>query len=94
MKVIELRFIPVPVQLDDNCVAAIVAYTHDLQQVDKQGNVYFELNVMLRKRTVPERTALLETWGGFSEFRHPCWCQCMHCPCFSCAACLCSTRLS
>ena len=81
MKVIELRFMPVPVQLEEDCVAAIVAYTHDLQQAEKHGNVYFELNVMLRKRTVPERTALLDTWGGFSEFHHAthCRCHCTHC---------------
>ena len=71
MKVIELRFVPVPVQLDEDCMAAIVAYTHDLQQVEKQGNLYFELNAMLRKRTALEHTTLLDTWGSFSEFHHP-----------------------
>ena len=66
MKVLELQFMPVPVALEEDCVAAIVAYTHDLQQLEKQGNVYFELNVMLRKRTAPERTALA-LWGEVAE---------------------------
>ena len=50
MKVVELQYTPVPVQLEDDCVAAIVIYTHDLQTGRREGNLYFELNKMLRQR--------------------------------------------
>ena len=50
VKVQELNFTPVPVQLPEDCVAAIVAYTHDLNTGVGEGTVYFELNNMLRQR--------------------------------------------
>ena len=65
MKVLELQYVDVPVELEECCVAAITAYTHDLQKLEKQGNVYFELNKMLRQRGAAQRAALLQTWGGF-----------------------------
>ena len=46
-------------------MAAIVAYTHDLQKVEKDGNVYYELNVMLRQRGAAQRALLVKVWGGF-----------------------------
>ena len=50
VKVLELQYTPVPVQLEEDCVAAIIVYTHDLGTGQKDGNVYFELNNMLRQR--------------------------------------------
>ena len=63
----ELQFTPVPVKLDENCTVAIVAYTHDLMLGSKQGNLYFELNTMLRKRKPATRTpssGRLVRWCG------------------------------
>ena len=67
-KVLELQYTPVPVQLDENCTVAIVAYTHDLGLGRKDGNLYFELNVMLRVRDVAGRDTLKATWGGYMFF--------------------------
>ena len=80
----ELQFTPVPVKLDENCTVAIVAYTHDLMLGSKQGNLYFELNTMLRQRKPDEREVLVATWGGFMfymmhglaqlpDFKGVCW---------------------
>ena len=80
----ELQFTPVPVKLDENCTVAIVAYTHDLMLGSKQGNLYFELNIMLRQRKPDERKVLVATWGGFMfymmhglaqlpDFKGVCW---------------------
>ena len=60
MKVLELQYVDVPVELEACCVAAI-----DLQKLEKKGNAYFELNKMLRHCGVPQRAVLLQTWGGF-----------------------------
>ena len=65
VRVTELRFAPVPVLLDDDCAAAIIAYTHDLNQPDKRGNLYFELNKMLRQRGAVQRAELMKTWGDY-----------------------------
>lgn len=81
---LELQFTPVPVKLDESCTVAIVAYTHDLMMGAKQGNLYFELNAMLRKRGAAERSQLVTTWGGYMfymmkglaqlpDFRGTCW---------------------
>jgi hypothetical protein len=83
-KVESLKWEPVPVKLDDNEMAAVVAYTHDTSSGKKNGNLYFELNRMLRQRGATERTALVETWGGFMfymmkgleklpDFEGQCW---------------------
>lgn len=48
-----------------DCTAAIVAYTHDLQKVEKAGNVYYELNVALRQREASQREDLSQVWGDF-----------------------------
>jgi len=68
MKVMELQFTPVPVKLPDDCMAAIVTYTHDLQRPQKKGNVYFELNQMLRQRGVEQRAELMQTWGSYMYY--------------------------
>jgi hypothetical protein len=50
---------------DEDMLAAIVAYSHDLHQPGgtKEGNLYFEMNRSLRVRTAAGRQTLLETWG-------------------------------
>ena len=50
---------------DESLLAAVVAYTHDLQHPDgaKRGNLYYEMNRMLRDRGAEARVALMETWG-------------------------------
>jgi hypothetical protein len=68
MKVLELQYTPTPIKLDPDSIGAIVAYTHDLQQVGKQGNLYFELNGMLRQRVATARATLVQTWGGYMYF--------------------------
>ena len=62
-KVLELDFIPVPVKLNADCSAAIVAYTHDLGTGQREGNLYYELNAMLRQRAPTDRSVLKQTWG-------------------------------
>eukprot|EP01047_Picozoa_sp_COSAG01_P113779 COSAG01_NODE_42477_length_439_cov_3.941176_1_plen_108_part_10 len=80
----ELQYTPVPVKLDESCTVAIVAYTHDLNMGSKRGNLYFELNAMLRKRGAAERSQLVTTWGGYMfymmkgleqlpDFKGTCW---------------------
>ena len=68
MKVLELQFAPGPVKLEDDCLAAIAAYTHDLMQQVKTGNVYYELNQMLRKRGPADRAVLMRTWAGYMYY--------------------------
>ena len=50
---------------DEDMLAAIVAYSHDLHQPGgtKEGNLYFEMNRSLRERSAAGRQTLLETWG-------------------------------
>jgi hypothetical protein len=36
-----------------------------LQRVEKNGNVYYELNVSLRQRGAPQREVLVQVWGDF-----------------------------
>ena len=67
-KVVELDYIPVPVKLSADCAAAIVAYTHDLGTGQREGNLYYELNSMLRKRMPAERSVLLEVWGDYMHY--------------------------
>ena len=45
--------------------ASFCRYTHDLGTGQKDGNLYFELNVMLRVRIASGRDALKATWGGY-----------------------------
>ena len=66
-KLLELKWCDVPVKLSECCTAAIVAYTHDLG-VGQDGNLYFELNRMLRERGAAERGALMSTWGGYMHY--------------------------
>jgi hypothetical protein len=84
MKVLELQYTPVPVPLDEDFLAALAAYTHDLQQPEKRGNVYYELNQMLRERGTAKRALLMKTWavymyymmvglGRLPDFKGVCW---------------------
>ena len=64
----ELEFIdaaePLVAAIDNaDGLHAVVAYTHDLQQGRKEGNLYFEQNKQLRDRSSAGRQQLLETWG-------------------------------
>jgi hypothetical protein len=70
MKVLELQHThsSSPVTLTEDCIAAIVAYTHDLQHPLKDGNIYYELNIMLRQRGAVQRAQLVKTWGGFMYY--------------------------
>ena len=68
MKVLELQFAPGPVKLEDDCLAAIAAYTHDLMRQVKTGNLYYELNQMLRKRGAADRAGLMTTWAGYMYY--------------------------
>jgi hypothetical protein len=45
--------------------ASFYRYTHDLGTGQKDSNLYFELNVMLRVRVASGRDALKATWGGY-----------------------------
>ena len=64
-KVQELKFDPaateIVAKLDDNGIASIVAYTHDLGLGERDGNLYFELNNSLRDRK--NREKMMKTWG-------------------------------
>ena len=68
MKVLELQYAQVPVKLEENYKAAIAAYTHDLMQPRKKGNLYYELNQMLRERGAAERAVLKRAWEGYMYF--------------------------
>ena len=68
MKVLELQFAPGPTKLEDDCLAAIAAYTHDLMRQVKTGNLYYELNQMLRKRGAADRAGLMTTWAGYMYY--------------------------
>ena len=48
---------------DADGLCAVVAYTHDLQNGTKEGNLYFEQNKQLRDRSQDGRQQLRETWG-------------------------------
>ncbi|CAE8631881.1 unnamed protein product, partial [Polarella glacialis] len=53
-------------QMDQDCLQAILAYTHDAGQ--KQGSLYFELNNCLRERSPEGRAGLMRTWGDFMHY--------------------------
>ena len=53
---------------DDNGLFAIVAYTHDNMTGVKNGNLYYELNNALRKRSGTDRQTMMATWGPFVHF--------------------------
>eukprot|EP01047_Picozoa_sp_COSAG01_P042531 COSAG01_NODE_3720_length_5764_cov_13.900618_2_plen_364_part_00 len=83
-KVEDLKWEPMPVKLEESEAAAIVAYTHDQNLSTKDGNLYFELNKMLRQRGAQERASLLKIWGTFicymmrglkslPDFEGECW---------------------
>ena len=57
-----------PAGLTEDHLAALVAYTHDNQTGKREGNLYFELNGMLRERGIEQRAKLMKVWGGFMFF--------------------------
>ena len=58
---------PVPVQLEESELFAVVAYTHDTNG-DKERNLYWQLNRQLRRRGVGARTEMVTTWGTFVHY--------------------------
>jgi hypothetical protein len=68
MMVMQLWFTGMPVVLSDDELAAIVTYTHDLQNGTQASNVYFELNKMLRSRGTGPRKELVQTWGFYMHY--------------------------
>ena len=66
LKASELKFEPdLPHGLSEDHLGALVAYTHDKQTGKREGNLYFELNKMLRARGLQQRAAMMRVWGGF-----------------------------
>ncbi|CAE8607681.1 unnamed protein product, partial [Polarella glacialis] len=53
-------------QMDQDCLQAILAYTHEAGQ--KQGSLYIELNNCLRERSLEGRAGLMRTWGDFMHY--------------------------
>jgi len=66
----ELKFSSLPVQLEDDSLVAIVAYTHDMHSSNRKpdGNVYFELNKALRERGADQRKRAMEVWGNYAHY--------------------------
>ncbi|CAE8670157.1 unnamed protein product [Polarella glacialis] len=52
--------------MDQDCLQAILAYTHEAGQ--KQGSLYIELNNCLRERSLEGRAGLMRTWGDFMHY--------------------------
>jgi hypothetical protein len=65
----ELPFVdpPLPVELPENEMYAIVAYTHDSGS-GRESNLYYQLNAQLRQRGAAERQAMVRSWGTFVHF--------------------------
>ena len=61
-KIEDLKWEDIPIKLGESETAAIVAYTHDLNLDVRDGNLYFELNRMLRQRGAPQRASLIKAW--------------------------------
>ena len=69
VKAEELQFEDgLPAQLAPDHALALAAYSHDLGNGTKAGNLYFELNGALRKRGKDDRAAMMEGWGVFMHF--------------------------
>mmetsp|Transcript_56364 Transcript_56364/g.98443 ORF Transcript_56364/g.98443 Transcript_56364/m.98443 type:complete len:680 (+) Transcript_56364:53-2092(+) len=65
----ELQYQKLPVKLEEDHLAAVVAYTHDLQSSKgPDGNIYFEMNKALRNRTSAARQATMQVWGPFAHY--------------------------
>ena len=47
-------------------MGALAAYTHDNKSGKQAGNLYFELNNMLRERGAAARAELVKVWGGYN----------------------------
>jgi hypothetical protein len=69
VKVMELPYVdpPLPVELPENELYAIVAYTHDSGS-GRESNLYYQLNAQLRQRGAAERQAMVHSWGTFVHF--------------------------
>ena len=68
MKASELSFVSLPIRLSRDHLAVLCAYTHDNQSGVQRGNLYYELNAMLRARGVKQRAEMMRVWGGFMFF--------------------------
>jgi hypothetical protein len=70
MKVMEIPYAdpPPPVQLPENELFAVVAYTHDTGTADKASNWYYQLNKQLRMRGATERMQMVKVWGTFVHY--------------------------
>ena len=56
-----------PAECSNDHMAALVAYTHDNKSGKQAGNLYFELNTVLRERGEAARAELMKAWA-----RPPC----------------------
>lgn len=61
----QLAYEDLPVKLSPDELFALVAYTYDTKKDTQEGELYYELNMALRKRKDDERKQTLATWGGF-----------------------------
>ena len=69
MKIFELRrSSPLPFALDDDEIAALLAYSHDVHGVEQRGRLYFELNAMLRRRDPSTRHLIASNWGVYMHY--------------------------
>lgn len=57
-----------PAGMDADSVVAILAYTHDFDYGQGEGNLYFELNNALRQRTSAGRAKMMQTWGVYVHY--------------------------
>ena len=69
LKATDFKYGPaLPAGLTEDGLGALVAYTHDNQTGKRAGNLYFELNSMLRERGMEQRAETMKVWGGFMYF--------------------------
>ena len=57
-----------PPQLACDELFAISAYTYDFAEGNQAGNLYFELNLDLRKRELQQRAEMMQTWGVLMHY--------------------------
>ena len=57
-----------PPQLSCDELFAISAYTYDFAEGNQAGNLYFELNLDLRKRELQQRAEMMQTWGVLMHY--------------------------
>ena len=61
----QLAYEDLPVDLPQDELFAVVAYTYDTQSGQQRGQLYFELNAALRTRSAAARASVLSLWGGY-----------------------------